>query len=187
MQLTHIISAGALITAFSLLPHNNKPAAATSNLASSEPGLTASGAGDASTPKNLSAPPVANGHYVLVVEGDRNSLAVTFASKKSSPWAGAPKAFQSNWRVSVLDVQGQELANVPLDVRPFATDARSVGKPLHVNGCVVVDSKIGMLVNVPAFANAASYTFSRQDAAGIKVALGTTTGFKVRDLAGEGR
>ena len=80
-----------------------------------------------------------DGHYVLVVEGDRDGLDVTFASKKDAPWAGAPKGFSSAWRLEVLDAAGAALAAVPLDVRPFATHAGAKGKPAVVRGCVVVD------------------------------------------------
>lgn len=133
------------------------------------------------------AAPVASGHFVLVVEGDRNGLAVSFARQKAARWAGVPKGFNSNWRVSIRDGNGAELVNVPLDVRPFATDAQSVGQAPRVNGCYVVDSKIGLLLNVPAYAAAQTYEFTRAGADGVKVALGTMSGNAVRELAGGGR
>ena len=104
-----------------------------------------------------------------------------------SPWAGAPKGFDSNWHVTILDALGNKLASVPLDVRPFATGANSVGKPGQVRGCVVVDSKIGMLVNVPAYAAAASYVFARTEVDGVVTTLGTTSGDVIRELARGGR
>ena len=131
------------------------------------------------------APPVADGHYVLVVEGDRDGLDVTFASRKQDPWAGAPKGLSDAWRLEVLDAGGAQLAEVPLDVRPFATDAASQGKPAVVRGCIVVDSKIGMLVNAPRYQGAASYRFSRTDARGVVTQLGTVAAAKVRELAGD--
>jgi len=140
---------------------------------------------DATAP--VPAPPIADGHYVLVVEGDRNGLNVSFARKKAARWGGVPKGFASNWTVLIRDAAGQELANVPLDVGAFATDARSLGQPVRVQGCVIVDSKIGMLLNVPAFATAASYAFSRTENDGVVVPLGTMTGDSIRDLAGGGR
>ena len=93
----------------------------------------------------------------------------------------------SSWRLLVVDDAGAELAEVPLDVRPFATGVNSKGKPAVVHGCVVVDSKIGMLVNAPRYAQAASYRFSRTDAAGVVTQLGEVTANQVRDLSGEPR
>jgi hypothetical protein len=133
------------------------------------------------------APAVANGHSVLVVEGARNGLGATFASRKQAPWAGVPKGFDSNWRLSVVDARGVELADVPLDVRPIATDPASLGKPATVRGCIVVDSRIGMLVNVPCYAEADRYRFTRIDPRGVEVPLGVVAGSKVRELAGGGR
>jgi len=145
-------------------------------------------AAPAATPTAAPLPPaIADGHYVLVVEGDRNGLGVTFASRKQAPWAGVPKALDSNWRLTLLDGRGLELADVPLDVRRFATDAGSVGKPARVQGCMVVDAKIGMLVNVPRFRDAQSYRFTRTDARGAVTVLGTVTGNRVRELAGDQR
>ncbi|MEC9047690.1 MAG: hypothetical protein VYA51_06730 [Planctomycetota bacterium] len=132
-------------------------------------------------------PARADGHYVLVVEGDRDGLDVTFASKKDAPWAGAPKGFSSAWRLEVLDAAGAALAAVPLDVRPFATHAGAKGKPAVVRGCVVVDSKIGMLVSAPRYAQAARYRFSRADAAGVVTPLGEVPASEVRELAGDAR
>ncbi|MFT4840306.1 MAG: hypothetical protein ACJAYX_000321 [Planctomycetota bacterium] len=214
MQLSHLLGAGVLIAAvgFSargnadnrkdLVIDPNQPLTNSSTVpANSASASSAASSSAASSPSSSSAsdtiatpivalppaPPVANGHFVLVVEGDRNGLAVTFASKKTSPWAGVPKGFDSKWRASILDSKGAELANVPVDVRPFATDAQSVGKGPRVQGCIVIESKIGLLLNVPAFAAAQSYEFSRTDAAGVKTALGTMSGNAVRDLAGGGR
>ena len=145
-------------------------------------------AAPAATPRAAARTPAsADGHYVLVVEGDRDGLDVTFASRKDAAWAGAPKGFTSSWRLLVVDDAGAELAEVPLDVRPFATGVNSKGKPAVVHGCVVVDSKIGMLVNAPRYAQAASYRFSRTDAAGVVTQLGEVTANQVRDLSGEPR
>tara|TARA_R110002072_G_scaffold109160_1_gene236328 strand:- start:105094 stop:105675 length:582 start_codon:yes stop_codon:yes gene_type:complete len=193
MQLSHVLGAGVLIAAigYSLRSNAdannrhvidpNSPAAASSSAASSSaPTL-------APVPSTPLAPPVADGHYVLVVEGDRNAVSVTFARKKAARWGGVPKGFDSTWRVSIRDGGGKELANVPLDVRPFATDAQSVGKGPRVHGCVVIESKIGLLLNVPAFAEAASYEFFRTESDAVKVALGTMTGAAIRELAGGGR
>lgn len=186
MQLSHLLGAGVLIAAVGLsvrgdADNSNRPV-----INSVQPPASSS-AVHLAAPAPAPAPPVANGHFVLVVEGDRNGLAVTFARKKAARWAGVPKGFDSNWRVSILDGNGTELADVPLDVRPFATDAQSVGKAPRVNGCYVVESKIGLLLNVPAFTAAQSYEFSRADKDAVKVALGTMSGNAVRELAGGGR
>jgi hypothetical protein len=132
-------------------------------------------------------PPTADGHYVLVVEGDRDALDVTFASRKPAPWAGPKKGLQTGWQLTVLDANGAELAEVPLDVRPFATDAASKGQPDRVEGCVVVSAKIGMLVSAPRYAAAAAYRFSRTDAPGAVTVLGEVSGARVRQLSGGGR
>ena len=131
------------------------------------------------------APAVADGHYVLVVEGDRDGLDVSFARTKQAPWAGAPKGLVSSWRLDVLAADGSALAEVPLDVRRFATDAASQGKPASVRGCVVVESRIGMLVSVPRFAGAARYRFTRSDERGVVTNLGEVPASRVRELAEE--
>ncbi len=144
---------------------------------------TASAAPDAAAAAATPAAPA--GHYVLVVEGDRDGLGVTFARTKQAPWAGAPKGLVSSWRLAVLAADGSTLADVPLDVRRFATDAASQGKPVTVRGCVVVDSRIGMLVSVPRFANAARYRFTRTSERGVETNLGEVLASQVRELAGD--
>ena len=142
---------------------------------------------DGATPRTMlppPPPPVADGHYVLVVEGDRNALAVTHANRKTDPWAGVPKGFTSAWMLVIRDDRGAMLAEVPLDVTPFATGAGELGKPVRVEGCVVRDSRVAMLVNVPRFAAAASYAFTRVDG-GRTVALGAVAAETVRELAGD--
>ena len=181
MQLSQLVASGLLIAAFGILSSGD----ATDKIPR-EIGVSA-------TAPNLAAQirqenkAAADGHYVLVVEGNRNNLVVTFARKKADQWAGIPKGLSSNWRVSILDDKRQELASIPIDVSSFATDAQSVGQPPRVQGCMVVDSKIGLLLNVPAFATAASYVFSRTDSNGQVTKLGTTSGPVVRELAGGGR
>jgi len=133
------------------------------------------------------ATPTAAGHYVLVVEGDRDALDVTFARAKRAPWAGAPKGLDSAWRLVVEAADGAALADVPLDVRRFATDAASKGAPAVVRGCVVVESRIGMLVNVPRFAEAARYRFTRRDERGAPTVLGVVAATRVRELAEDPR
>lgn len=132
-------------------------------------------------------PPVADGHLVLVVEGDRSALTITAASAKTAPWAGVPKGLTSDWRLRIRDARGAALAELPLDVTAFAVGAAETGT-LRVEGCIVRDSRIAMLVNAPAFAQAASYEFVRRgEAPDAWIALGATTGDQVRALLGGGR
>lgn len=131
--------------------------------------------------------PVANGHYVLVVEGTRNELAITAASHKADAWAGVPKGLSSAWRLRIADANGTTLAEVPLDMRPFDTDANAPLRPVRVEGCIVHSGAVGMLVNAPAFAAAASYTFLRPEPQGEPTPIGSATGEQVRTLAGGGR
>ena len=123
---------------------------------------------------------------MLVVEGDRSALAITHVRFKEAPWAGVPQGSTSDWTLTVHDATGTELATVPLDVTPFAVDPARQGTPVQVEGCIVRDSRIGMLVNVPAFASAASYTFARGRGEQ-RVVLGQVDGADVRTLAEGGR
>jgi hypothetical protein len=186
MQLSHLLGSAVLIAAvgFSVrgdADNNNRLV-----IDPTQP-LGGSSTVQVSPPATAPAAPVASGHFVLVVEGDRNGLAVTFARQKAARWAGVQKGFNSNWRVLIRDGNGAELVDVPIDVRPFATDAQSVGRAPRVNGCYVVESKIGLLLNVPAYAVAQTYEFTRAGTDGVKVPLGTMSGNAVRELAGGGR
>ncbi|MEO6596440.1 MAG: hypothetical protein ABIP94_16945 [Planctomycetota bacterium] len=173
MQLTHLMGAGVALAALGWLlsAHEavNPPVAPVAPLAPPP------------------APPVPNGHYVLVVEGDRDQLNITHASAKPAPWAGVPVGFTSDWTLTIRDARGELLAEVPLDVTSFATSALEKGQPLQVQGCIVRDSHIAMLVNVPRFDEAASYTFVRSTGRADQTALGTTPGDRVRELVGGGR
>jgi len=105
----------------------------------------------------------AAGHLVLVVEGDRDRLAVTFARRKPDPWAGVPKGFTSDWRLSIRDADGAELAGVALDLSAFDLRPEQKGRPLGVRGCIVSDPRVSMLVNAPSHADADHYVFLRGD------------------------
>ena len=124
---------------------------------------------------------------MLVVEGNRNSLAITHAARKADPWAGTPKGLHSDWLLTIRDGAGAVLAELPLDMSPFAVGAAEQGQGTRVEGCVVREERVGMLVSAPAFATAASYTFSRSDAIGERVDVGSSDGDRVRTLAGGGR
>ncbi|MFK7739024.1 MAG: hypothetical protein AB8H80_01780 [Planctomycetota bacterium] len=186
MQTSFALGAGVLLTtaAFVLRPSDSGTLA---------DGTPATPPMQALEPVILPAPPPpqADGHYVLVVEGDRNQLDVTFASRKTAPWGGVPKGFAgSGWAMRVTDAEGNEICSVPLDMRPFATSERALGQPVQVRGCVLVDSKIGMLVSVPAYDTATNYEFLRPaDAGGDQqtTIIGSVSGANVRELAGEER
>ena len=124
---------------------------------------------------------------MLVVEGDRNALTITHASHKTDPWAGVPKGLTSDFELAIRDRQGDVLLTIPLDVSHFATGAADVGQPVRVEGCVVRDSRIAMLVNVPVVPGAASYAFRRREADATQVSVGAVDGRRVDDLARGGR
>jgi hypothetical protein len=172
MHLSHLLGAGAAIAVCGWLL--------------TLPPVTSAARPAVPTPP-LAPPAEPRGHYVLVVEGDRDALAITAASHKPDPWAGAPKGLVSAWRLRVLDARGERLADVPLDLSPFDTSAGGAVRGARVAGCVVTTPHIGMLVNAPAFVEAASYTFVRPDGAGGELAIGTTSGARVRELTGGGR
>lgn len=129
-------------------------------------------------------PPAAVGHYVLVVEGDRNVLDITHASHKTDPFGGVPKGLESTWQLTVRDAAGTTLSAIPLDVTPFATDPLAARRGVVVEGCIVRDPRIGMLVSVPAHPTAASYTFTRAAGEGREAVLGVIEATKVQTLAG---
>jgi hypothetical protein len=143
--------------------------------------------GPAGNPSESPAAPPADGHCVLVVEGDRDRLAITHAVRKPDPWAGVPQGFASDWMLTIRDAAERVLAEVPIDVSKFETGALQKGQPLRVEGCIVKDARIAMLVNVPWFASAATYEFSRSGDASGRVAVGSVPAATVQRLAGGGR
>lgn len=141
-------------------------------------------AGDAQDPMRdvVQEPAAGPGHTVLVVEGTVRALGVTAAVAKPDPWAGVPKGLQSAWSLAILAADGRELARVPLDLSPFDTDPRRIGQPVSVEGCIVRDSRIVMLVNVPNFAAAARYVFEHRGRP-----LGEISAPELRRLVGGGK
>jgi len=118
------------------------------------------------------------GHYVLVVEGTVKELRISGAVAKDTPAGGPAKPKPSEFRLSVRDQAGKELANVPVDLSAFDLDPANIGKPPKVTGCIVRSSRIGVLLNVPNFAEAAEYVILRGetrlgglDAAGLRALL----------------
>jgi len=71
---------------------------------------------------------------------------------------------------------------VPLDLSKFDLSPAAKGRPRRVEGCIVHDTEVVMLANVPCFAAAASYVFLRG-----ADPVGTVDGAAVRALAGGGR
>jgi hypothetical protein len=129
------------------------------------------------------AVPEAVGHYTLVVEGDRDHLAITHARWKPEPWAGVPKGLASDYRLAVLDVDGHELASVLLDLSKFDLRPEAKGSAVRSEGCTVLDARVAMLANAPCHGEqAAAYVFYRG-----AVELGRVAGAAVRDLAGGGK
>ena len=183
MHLSLLLGAGALLVVGGVLGLRSRPDAAPVAAAAIAP------ASRPASPASPQAPPQdppaqdADGHYVLVVEGDRNALDITFARKKAAPWGGVAKGLQSAWTLVVRDRDGRELATVPLDVSPFRTGADAVGQPARVHGCIVREARIGMLVNVPRFARAHGYELRRPGANDQPEVVGTVTGRRVRELA----
>jgi hypothetical protein len=177
MHLSHAMGAGTALAMLGWFTLSGQ-ASTTSDAAVTPPATPAAAA---------PLPATAVGHYLLVVEGDRDSLTITAASHKADPWAGVPKGFTSEWQLDIHDGSGAMLAEIPLDVSAFATGALDKGRPLQVQGCVIRDARIGMLVSVPAFPTAATWTFVRRATDGAPLVLGTVAGNRVRELAGGGR
>lgn len=110
-----------------------------------------------------SAPP--QGHVVLVVEGTVKALRVTTAVAKPDAWAGTPKTLVSEFSLVMLDAGGKELQRVPLDLSKFETDESKVDAPVVVKGCELKSPKIGVLCNIPARNDVATYRFVRGERA----------------------
>lgn len=170
MHTTHLLGAGVLlaISAWAFAPATASP--------------------QALPPATLTPPPPprANGHFALVVEGDRDALSIRSAVAKPDPWSGPWKGLQSRWSLAILAADGTTLAEVPLDLAHFDLAAERKGGPIHVEGCVVRDPRIAMLVNVPRYAAAFSYSFVRRDGA-VVTPIGAVAAARVEELARGGR
>lgn len=91
--------------------------------------------------------PEPQGHLILQVEGDARALRVTRITPK--PDACGLARIESPYSVVVRDAAGRELGRVPLDLSKFDLDPARVGGALRVEGCVVHDTRVATLVNVP--------------------------------------
>lgn len=129
------------------------------------------------------APPVADGRITLVVRGDRDQLAIANAVAKPDAWAGVPKGLASAWSLRIHGGDGAVLAEVPLDLSQFDLAPERKGRGVQVEGCIVRDPAVAMIVDVPRFAEAALYTFVRRDGGG-EVEIGAVTGEQVRAMTG---
>lgn len=163
MQLSHLLGVGLTLASLGYLFS----------------GRDGAGASATETP---SGPAAAKGHYVFVVEGDRDHLTITHANQKQDPWAGVPTGFTSDWSLSIRDGLGQELANVPLDLSKFDLSPQAQGQARRSEGCIVIDARVAMLANVPCYEDAFRYTFLHG-----KTEHGSVDAATVRQLAGGGR
>ncbi len=90
------------------------------------------------------------GHLILQIEGDANGLRVVRVTPKPDP-LGHLADVPSTHRVVVRLRDGGELASVPLDLSHFDLDPANVGRDASVTGCVVRETCVAALANVPHF------------------------------------
>lgn len=105
--------------------------------------------------------PAMSGHLLLVVEGDANGLRVSHITPKQDPH-NPTRGPESEWSVAVLGFDGTELGRFPMDLSQFDLDPARVGQPLRVEGDVVWETQVAILVSIPYFANAEGLVLRRQ-------------------------
>jgi hypothetical protein len=110
-------------------------------------------------PVAATAPQEPGGHLVLIVQGDASLLRVTGAVAKAVPCGAQPKGLTSEWELRVLGPSGAVIHSQPLDLSGFDMDPAHAGRPDRADGCVVRSTRVAMLVNVPAFAQATAIEF----------------------------
>jgi hypothetical protein len=103
--------------------------------------------------------PPATGHLILQVEGDVRALQVVRITVKQDPCGLARVA--SPFSIAILDAAERELDRVPLDLSQFDLDPAHLGQAPRVEGCVIKDSRIAALVNVPHYPTAARLVILR--------------------------
>lgn len=113
----------------------------------------------------LTAPRVApitgpTGHLILLIEGDAHGLRVSHITAKQAPY-NPVRGVQTRYEVVVHDGNHKVLGRYPLDLSHFDLDPKNVGKPLRVEGCEVIDTKVAMLTNIPWFPNASFLEIER--------------------------
>ena len=101
-----------------------------------------------------SKPAVEYGHLIVQLEGNVHGLNVTWITPKTTGYNKT--RVKSTFEIDLLDRAGAKLGTYPIDLTRFDTNPARIGKPLRVQGCEVLDSKIVTMVNVPFFANTAS-------------------------------
>ncbi len=101
-----------------------------------------------------------NGHLILLIEGDARGLRVTHITAKRDDY-NPVHGDKSPYQVVVHDKNHKVLGRYPLDLSRFDLDPKNVGKPLRVEGCEVIDTKVAMLTNIPWFPNASFLEIER--------------------------
>ena len=94
------------------------------------------------------------GTWILQIEGDADSLALTGASHKTSAYRAPRGATKSDWRVALVDRAGAIVAEVQLDLSRHCMDRGHLGRGAHVHGDVAVEHQVAVTVKVPARADA---------------------------------
>ncbi len=122
-----------------------------------------------STPPNASTP---DGHLVLIIEGDARSLSITQVVAKKDP-CGPTDTIESDYHILMLDADASVLARYPLDLSQFDLNPDHIGRPVQVEGCVLIDTKIAMLANVPYLPNATHIQITGPDSKVGELAAGT--------------
>lgn len=98
-------------------------------------------------------PPASKGHLVLLIEGDARGLRVAHITAKRDPYNPVYGMKQPH-EIVLYDQNAQALGRYPLDLSKFDLDPANVGKPLRVQGCEVIDTKVVLLCNIPWLPNA---------------------------------
>ena len=93
------------------------------------------------------------GHLILLIEGDAGGLRVTHITAKRDAY-NPVHGSRTPYQVVVHDATHKVLGRYPLDLSNFDLDPNNAGKPLRVQGCEVIDTKVAMLTNIPWFPNA---------------------------------
>ncbi len=98
-----------------------------------------------STPPNASTP---DGHLVLIIEGDARSLSITQVVAKQDP-CGPTNTIESDYHILMLGADESLLARYPLDLSQFDLDPDHIGRPVQVEGCVLIDTPTATPAHAP--------------------------------------
>jgi hypothetical protein len=143
------------------------------------------------TPAQDPAPARAPTTWVLQIEGTPGALRVRGVSAKPFEYRAPRRRLPSDFRVSLRDAQGDEIASAPLDLSAFCMDRAHDGAPPHVRGDVLVSHEVVCTVKVPALAAAAELRIEQVRPVQPPVVLGAISRADVlalarKDAAGEG-